>query len=204
MDDSMLEACAAVEISEQDVLEAMKAMHGYIDITPADFREVYRFAHAAARKRILHAVKAGDIMSSPVHSLRADMDLVKAASLLAERGVSGAPVLDGQGKIQGVVSEKDFLARMGAGRSDSFMFIVADCLKNKGCVAAPLRKLTAGDIMSSPAITGRADISAAEAAALLMDKRINRLPIIDGEGRPVGIVTRSDLVHSYGRLSGKG
>lgn len=200
MDDSMLNTCYVVEISEEDVLEAMKALPGYIDITPADFREVYRFAHTAAKKRIMEAVRVIDVMSTPIHVAQADMDLVQAASLLAEKNVSGAPVVDGRGRIEGVVSEKDFLSRMGAGPGGSFMLIVANCLRNRGCVAAPIRKLTVGEIMTSPAVIGRAYMSAAEAAVLLRDNKINRLPIIDDQGCPVGIVTRWDLVHSYGRL----
>lgn len=203
MKNSMLDACSTVDISEQDVLEAMKAMQGYIDITPADFREVYRFALEAAQKRIMTALKVADIMSSPVHTVEKEMDLIQAANLLAEKGVSGAPVVDAQGKIAGVVSEKDFLVHMGAVPGGSFMLIVANCLQSKGCVAAPLRKLTVGDIMNSPAITAKAEISAAEAAALLRRKGINRVPIVDGEGRLLGIVTRSDLVHGYGRLGSK-
>ena len=204
MDDSMPNGCASPEISEQDVLEAMKAMQGYIDITPADFREVYRFALAAAQKRIMDALKVADIMSAPVHAVENNMDLIQAASLLAEKGVSGAPVVDRQGKVVGVVSEKDFLVRMGGGSGGSFMLIVANCLKNKDCVASPWRKQTVCDIMSAPAITARADTSATDAAALIKGKNVNRLPIVDGAERPVGIVTRSDLVHGYCQLGGRG
>lgn len=203
MIDSLSEGCALPDISEQDVLEAMKTIPGYIDITPADFREVYRVALVAAQKRIMTIVKVTDIMSSPVHTIQKSMDLVRTAKLLAERRVSGAPVVDDHGKVVGMVSEKDFLVRMGAGQGSSFMMIVATCLESKGCVAAPLRKLTAGDIMISPAITAREDISAAKAAALLMERGINRLPIIDSNGYPLGIVTRSDLVRGYGRLGTK-
>ena len=197
MNASMLRECAPVDISEQDVLSAMKAMQGYIDITPADFREVYRAAYALAKQRLLHALKADDVMSTPVHSVSQDADLVAAATLLADRGISGAPVIDADGKIVGVVSEKDFLVRMGAGAEGSFMQVVAHCLKNKGCVATPLTNRTVGDIMSAPPATATAQISIGEIAALFTERKINRLPIIGKDDRPVGIVTRSDLVNAY-------
>ena len=74
------------------------------------------------------ALKATDIMSAPVHVVRRDTDLIAAATLLAENGIAGAPVTDPAGRIVGVISEKDFLRRMGAGRSGSFMQVVARCL----------------------------------------------------------------------------
>ncbi len=74
-------------------MAAMEAMQGYIDITPSDFMEVYRVAYALAHERMMNALKAADIMTTPVHAVDADADLVAAATLLAEKGVSGAPVI---------------------------------------------------------------------------------------------------------------
>jgi CBS domain-containing protein len=194
---SIIRECGPVDISEQDVLKAMKAMQGYIDITPADFKQVYQIAYALAKDRMLKALKAADVMSAPVHVVSVDMDLIQTAVLLADKGVSGAPVIDAGGKVVGVVSEKDFMAEMGADRGGSFMQVVAHCLKNKGCVALPLRNRKVGDIMTAPAITAPAEISVGEIASLFMEKKINRLPIVGQDGRPAGIVTRLDLVNSY-------
>jgi len=192
-----LRECAPVDISDEDVMAAMKTMQGYIDITPADFREVYRVAYALAQERMLNALKAADIMTPTVHVLDADADLIAAATLLADKGISGAPVTDSDGRIVGVISEKDFLRRMGAGPGGSFMRVIAHCLKSKGCVATPMAGRTVRDIMTAPPITAAADISIGAISALLMEKNINRLPILDAAGKPVGIVTRSDLVNSF-------
>lgn len=197
MSPPILRECAPVDISDADVLKAMKAMQGYIDITPADFREVYRVAYALARERMMSALKAADIMTSPVYAVGAGTDLIATASLLAEKGISGAPVVDGDGKVVGVISEKDFLRRMGAAGTGSFMQVVAHCLRNKGCVAAPMLNRTAGDIMTAPAVTAGSDITIGAISALFMEKNINRVPIVDPDGRPAGIVTRSDLVNSF-------
>jgi CBS domain-containing protein len=189
--------CALVDISDQDVIHAMKSMQGYIDITPADFKEIYRVAFTMAKERVMASVKAGDIMSRPVACIASGMDLMAAAALLADKGVSGAPVVDRDGRVVGVVSEKDFLRKMGAGRTMSFMQVIANCLKDKGCVAAPMLRQTIGDIMTAPAVTSPADITMAGISALLKEKNINRLPIVDGDERPIGIVTRSDLVNAF-------
>jgi CBS domain-containing protein len=192
-----LRECAPVDISDVDVMEAMKAMQGYIDITPADFKEVYRVAYGLAQDRMMHSLKAVDVMTSPVHVIGADKDLIATAKLLAEKGISGAPVVDRNGSVIGVISEKDFLRKMGAGKSDAFMQVIAHCLKNKGCLATPMINRTAGNIMATPAVTATADITIGDISALLMEKNINRLPIVADDGKPVGIVTRSDLVSSF-------
>ncbi len=189
-----------VEISEEDVVEAMKAIQGYLDITPGDFKEIYQVAYSSAIKRLLTSRKAADLMTKAVQLVSQEMDLVKAAALLAEKQISGAPVVDNEGKIVGVVSEKDFLKEMGFAATPSFMQIATHCLNNKGCMIGNLRNRTVGDIMTRPAITGVPEMTIGDISALFVDRRINRLPIVNSDGRPVGIVTRTDLAHSYSVL----
>lgn len=197
MSSANLRECAPVDISDVDVMKAMRSIQGYIDITPADFKEVFRVAYALAQDRMMQAFKAADVMTSPVHVVRADKDLMATATLLAEKGISGVPVVDDSEKVIGVISEKDFLRKMGAGKSDSFMQVIAHCLKNKGCVATPMLNRSAGDIMTKPAITAKPEVTIGDISVLLMEKNINRLPVVADNGKAVGIVTRSDLVSSF-------
>lgn len=189
--------CSGFDISELDVIAAMKEIQGYIDISPGDFKEVFRIAYAHAMRRVMESSTAKDFMTSPVHCLHADMDLVQAALFLADKQFSGAPVVDDSNRLVGVLSEKDFLASMGLGKPASFMQIVAHCLTNKGCMAMALRNHSVQEIMSAPPISTEANMTMAAISAFFVEKQINRLPIIDAEGRPVGIVTRTDLVQSY-------
>ena len=187
----------SVEILEQDVIEAMKAIQGYIDITPGDFKEVYQVAYDLAIKRMLTALKASDLMTQPVQMVNQEMALVEAAAFLAEKQISGAPVIDQEGKIVGVVSEKDFLKEMGFGATPSFMQIATHCLNNKSCMIGNLRNRTVGDIMTRPPVTGTPEMTIGEISNLFVSRQINRLPILSADGRPIGIVTRTDLAHSY-------
>ena len=187
----------SVEILEQDVIEAMKAIQGYIDITPGDFKEVYQVAYDLAIKRLLTALKALDLMTQPVQMVNQETALVEAAAFLAEKQISGAPVIDQDGKIVGVVSEKDFLKEMGFGATPSFMQIATHCLNNKSCMIGKLRNRTVGDIMTRPPVTGAPEMTIGEISNLFVARKINRLPILSADGRPVGIVTRTDLAHSY-------
>jgi CBS domain-containing membrane protein len=197
MNDANNTICQPVDIAEADILAAMKEIQGYIDISPGDFKEVFHIAYRHAVQRVLHGRKAGEIMTTPVHCLGQDLDLLQSATILANKRISGSPVVDGDGRLVGVVSEKDFLAMMGLGKPQSFMQIIAHCLQNKGCMATSLRNHSIREIMSTTVITAGPDITIGAISALLKEKRINRLPIVDADGRPLGIVTRTDLVHSY-------
>ena len=192
----MNDHCGLLDLTEEDVLDAMRSMQGYVDITPGMFREIYALAYDLALKRVRSLGKAKDIMTAPVHCLEKGMSASTAAARLAELGISGAPVLDGDGRICGVVSEKDYLRKMGLPGTATFMTVVSTCLGTPGCMVGGMRKLLVDDIMSAPALTAEPDTPVSELSELLARHSINRLPICDFEGRPVGIVTRTDLVGS--------
>jgi len=183
-------------LSEEDILRAMRDMHGYVDVTPGDFREIYETAYVHARARLARTTMAREIMTSPAHCLGLDMAAPEAARFLSGRGVTGAPVLDGSGAVCGVVSEKDFLRKMGVTGAPSLLDVVARCLGTTGCLVADLRGLTVAGLMTAPAITAPEDITVEDVSSLFMEKSINRLPICDSDGRPLGIVTRTDLVRA--------
>ncbi len=186
-----------IDLSETDIVAAMKDIQGYIDISPGDFREVFQVAYRHALERLVESRKAVDIMTSPVHQVATGMDLRQTAAFLAEKAISGAPVVDAEARLTGVVSEKDFLVKMGLGKTASFMQIIAHCLNNKGCVATLLRNHRVEDIMTRPAISAGPEITVGAISDLFIDRQINRLPIVDTAGRLLGIVTRSDLLHAY-------
>lgn len=190
----------SVDISEHDVIEAMKIIEGYIDITPRDFREVYQSAYTLAIKRLLDSLTAEKIMTRPVIFIDQEMPLVGAADLLAEKQISGCPVVGSEGKIVGVVSEKDFLKEMGFGTTPSFMQLATHCLNSKSCMIRNLHNKTVGDIMTKPAITADSEMSIGAISTLFAKHQINRLPIVNNAGQPIGMVTRTDLAHSYHTL----
>jgi len=192
----MDDQCGFTDLTEEDVLDAMRSMQGYVDITPGTFREIYALAYDLALKRVRTRGKAEDIMTAPVHCLQKGMSASEAAALMAGLGVSGAPVLDGEGRICGVVSEKDYLRKMGLPGTATFMTVVSTCLSTPGCLVTDVRKLLVDDIMSSPPLVASRETTVAELSEMLARHSINRLPICDDEGRPVGVVTRADLVGS--------
>jgi CBS domain-containing protein len=124
------------------------------------------------------------------------MGVSDAAAFLAKHNISGAPVTDSGGKISGVVSEKDFLRKMGFDIEPSFMGVISRCLNTSGCMVSGLRNILLSELVSSPAVTVLEDASVSEVSSVFIEKSINRIPVCDINGLPVGIVTRSDLVNA--------
>lgn len=184
------------DLSDADLLEAMKEVQGYLDITPADLKEVYRHAFRHALERLNRTVTAAQIMTRPVHRVDLGTPLEEVAELMAQRGISGVPVLDPTGRVAGIISEKDFLSRMGPPGRAQAMGVVAACLQGKPCLATPIRGKTAAAIMSSPAITVRQETSAFEILGIINARNINRVPVLDGGGELIGIVSRGDLLRA--------
>jgi len=185
-----------IEISDDDIYEAMKNIPGYLDITPADLKEIYKFAYRHAWERITQSVKAHDIMTKKVFSVKKDTTIKEVAELMAKEKISGIPVIEDDGKVAGIISEKDFLSSMGSEDKTHFMAFVAECLSGKGCAAFPVSLQKAEDIMTSPAIIVREGATVFEISNIFTQKNINRVPVTDREGKLLGIVSRADIVRA--------
>ena len=187
---------SGVGLTDADIYEAMKSISGYIDITPGDFKDLYCIAYRHAMERFARSVSARDIMATKVVSVQPESPLADVVEIMSEHGVSGVPVLDSEGKVLGVISEKDILFQFLGEKAGNFMAALQRCLHAGGCMAVPVRKLKAGEVMTSPAVTVSEDAFLGEIVELLTQKGINRLPVTDSDGRLVGIIARSDIVNA--------
>ncbi|HVM24089.1 MAG TPA: CBS domain-containing protein [Candidatus Limnocylindrales bacterium] len=144
-------------------------------------------------------MRVSDVMSRTLLSVPPDMPLRDVARLLSEHRISGAPVVE-DGRCIGVVSEADLLIKQ-LGRPISRRLPIEWIIGERHDPEELRRRAatTAREAMSSPAIVIEADRPLREAAALMVDRGVNRLPVIDA-GRVIGILTRSDLVRAYLRL----
>ncbi len=185
-----------VELSDEDIYDAMKQISGYLDITPGDFKEIYGLAFQHAINRFTRAVKAKDVMNRDVVYVTPGTLLKEVAETMGRHGISGVPVVDEGHKVVGIISEKDFLSHMGVQKNITFMSVVAECLIGNGCMAVDIRGKSAGDIMTSPAISVYEDTSIMEVDNRMRNHRINRVPVLNQMDKLSGIVTRTDLLPS--------
>lgn len=139
-------------------------------------------------------MRVADIMTTQVITVSPETTLKEVAGLLAARGISGAPVVDSERHVVGVVSEADILAkeRRPRRRSRFERFLGYGNASDPKATAR-----VAGEAMTSPAVTIGAERRVDAAAALMLDRSVNRLPVLDRDGVLVGIVTRADLVRAF-------
>jgi CBS domain-containing protein len=136
-----------------------------------------------------------DVMTRNVISVRPNTPLKDVARLLAEHGIGGVPVVDAAGDVIGIVSESDFILKE-RGREHVRRSRLSQLLGEASPDAAAIAARTAGQLMTTPAVTIDQTASVREAAIVMSDRKINRLPVTDS-GRLVGIITRGDVVGLY-------
>jgi len=130
-----------------------------------------------------------DVMTTKVVTVDRITPYKEIAALLTEHRISGVPVLSMGRKVTGIVSEADLLAaRTGriTATGRRVMPWSSGHKRHQG--------LTAAQLMTSPPITIYPDASVAAAARLMNAHRIRRLPVVDPEGKLLGIVSRRDLL----------
>lgn len=136
--------------------------------------------------------KIKNVMSTDVATVHEDTQFKDIVRTLAQRDVSAAPVVDRAGQVLGVVSQADLLIKQGT-QELTFSRSLLTWLRGR----RNLRRATAttaSQLMTTPAITVDADSTVAGAARVLSLRNVKRLPVVDADGKLVGIVSRKDLL----------
>lgn len=136
--------------------------------------------------------KINSVMSTDVATVRVTTPFKDIVRTLEQRDVSAVPVVDDAGHVIGVVSQADLLIKQGAQEpewSHSFLSVMRRRRSARRAAAT-----TAGELMTTPAVTidGRATV--VRAARVLNRHQLKRLPVVDSDGKLVGIVSRKDLL----------
>jgi CBS domain-containing protein len=140
-----------------------------------------------------------ELMNRDVLTVLPTTPLSEAIKILVDRQISGLPVVDEAGKLVGVISESDLMWReKGLDRPPYIMLLDSVIyLQNPAKHERDLHKVlgqTVGEVMTAQAISITADTTIPAAARIMHEKKIHRLPVIDAEERPIGIITQSDIV----------
>lgn len=139
-----------------------------------------------------------DIMSSPVLTVSPDTPVLEIASLLGRHRVSGLVVVDAEGLLVGVVGEGDLLYQVARPHLPPHIEVLGTIfyLQAPGQIDRMMRRIAgavAADIMSSKVVSVTEDTPVEDVASLMIERKVRRVPVVR-EGRPIGIVTRGDLV----------
>lgn len=142
-----------------------------------------------------------DVMSRDPIVVRTETPLKEAIQILAEKRISGIPVVDDVGKLVGIISETDLMwQETGVTPPAYIMFLDSVIyLQNPATYERELHKAlgqTVGEVMSKNPVTISPEKTVKEAAQLMHDRSIHRLPVIDSASQVVGILTRGDIVRA--------
>src|SRR6516162_307095 len=136
-----------------------------------------------------------DVMSTHVVAVRKNAPFKEMATRLREHRVSAFPVLDEDNKVVGVVSEADLLTKEALEFSATGR--VSGMLHHRE--QAKAAATTAADLMTKPPVTVGPDEFVSHAARLMYARKVKRLPVVDDDGRLLGIVSRADVLSVYSR-----
>jgi CBS domain-containing protein len=134
-----------------------------------------------------------DVMTHAVVAVGRDAPFKDVVRLMEQWEVSALPVLEGEGRVVGVVSEADLLPKEEFRDSDpdpSTQLRRLSDLTKAGAV-------TAGELMTAPAITVHAGSTLAQAARIMALRKVKRLPVVNDEGLLEGVISRADLLKVF-------
>ena len=145
-------------------------------------------ARTDTERMITMKTSVQDAMTTQVVAVKLGASFKEMAAGLRRYRVSAFPVIDDDGKVLGVVSEADMLARQ----------VLSTGMLHRG-EQERAEGLTAGDLMTHPAITVSPEDSVEVAARLMYTLQVKRLPVIDPSGRLAGIISRTDVLAAFDR-----
>jgi CBS domain-containing protein len=134
-----------------------------------------------------------DVMTHSVVAIGRDAPFKDIVRLMEQWKVSALPVLEGEGRVIGVVSEADLLPKEEFRDSDPDRYTQLHRLPDLAKAGA----LTAGELMTAPAITVHSDSTLAQAARIMAQREVKRLPVVNDEGMLEGVVSRADLLKVF-------
>lgn len=143
-------------------------------------------------------MKAREIMSSEVITVKKDTTIEEIARILAGKNISGVPVVDGNNRIIGMVTQKDLLYKDVEPRFPAVVEILGGIVFLNGVkhYNEELKKLVATkaeDIMTKNVVVVNGDLPVEKVAGLMVEKDINRIPVVE-KGEIIGIISRADIV----------
>lgn len=144
------------------------------------------------RSTVGFEMRVQDVMTGEVISVRKYESIMGVAKVLSENNISGLPVVDKENKVIGIITQADILSIVGMRKEHTFK----DLLRHMLGEPLPERKIgdIVADIMAAPAVTIKPHANIAEAAQMMEEKRIRRLPVVDDKGILVGIISRADIL----------
>ena len=145
-------------------------------------------------------IKVKDIMTTDLITASPEMEIAQAARLLLENRINGLPVVETSGKIVGIICQSDIIAQQKALPIPSYFtfldgLITLTSMKNLEKEVSKIAATTVSQAMTPNPVTVTSDANIQTVAALMVDKNMHTLPVVD-QGQLVGIVGKEDVLRT--------
>lgn len=184
-----------LDLADEDILDTMSHIPGYIDISTGDFRAVYRLARANALQRLFRYVRAGSLMRTGITPLHPDALLDEAARILAEQGRHSLPVIDKGGTVVGVLTETDFLLHF---KAETFLELFLRLVSDMGDFSHRFHETSVSKAMTAPVVTVTEDAGFRAIVSAFHAHEGRSMPVVDAQGKLLqGLLLRRDFVKAF-------
>jgi CBS-domain-containing membrane protein len=187
------EPLSTLDLTDQDVLDAMREISGYLDISTADFRQIYGLAKSHALARMFDNVRAGDLMIPQIEPLLPEMRIGAAARQLVRQSVKSLPVVDSDRRVVGILTESDFLHCLG---TDSYLKLILNLSEATTTISRRCSDTTVADTMSAPAVTVHELGTVNQILDCFARHDGRSMPVVDAQGRLRGLLLRKSFLQA--------
>jgi CBS domain-containing membrane protein len=180
-----------IELSDEDIFDAMKQIQGYVDVFADDFRIIYHFAHRHAIQRLTAGLNAATLMRRNVPLLSPDMTLDVAALVIAQSGYKGLPVVDETGTVVGMLTETDFLNRL---KVSTFLELLLEMINDSYIFTHRCHETRVREVMTAPAVSVSIDAGFEQIFRSFREHEGRTMPVINSVGQLQGLLLRKDFL----------
>jgi CBS-domain-containing membrane protein len=180
-----------LELNDEDILDAMRHIPGYLDISTEDFRAIYHLAHTHALDRLFRRVHAVHLMLPDIRPLYPDTRLDVAAQQMVAQGRKSLPVVDENNCVTGMLTETDFLRRL---QVDSFLELLLKLVTDQTQFTHRCHETPVGEAMTAPAITIAEQAGFREILHTFHRHEYRSMPVVDDKGHLKGLLLRKDFI----------
>lgn len=188
-------ALGPAKFKESDIQAALQKMDSYVDVSHEDLVRIYALASINYSKRRMGDVRCRDIMQANPFTLRYDDELEIAWQTLRAEKLKAAPIVDAFNRPLGIVTITDFVNHASGHSGQSFQEKLKNFLKRSPGHTSDKTEVV-GQIMSSSLIVAKPDQHIMDLVSVFTEQGFHHLPIIDENGKIIGMVTRSDVMRS--------
>lgn len=183
-----------LELSDEDILDAMQHISGYLDISIEDFREIYHLAHRHALSRLFGGVRAGALMRLGIEPLEPDMSLEQAAASMARQGLKSLPVVNDDSQVVGILTETDFLRRL---KADTFLALLLRLVADINAFSHRCHETPVSQAMTASPVTIDEQAGFFRIIAAFRGHAGRSMPVVDSDGHLRGLLLRKDFIESF-------